>query len=330
MDMKDPNPIDPDTARLLEAQHTRWTEHYRAKEQMRRIVESASQRRWERKMRQLTPEAADLLKQLRSLESTEHDEHEQGELRAELRAWVKSKAAAITPEPSPELQPIFNEIPPHPFQNTPPIATLNAYYAEEYQLFPVHVIQRSFAQPPPPFRDHLDVSIRDPGYFFVETRTVVVSWLFNFVPPDDRIYHFFPTGMGYGYCLAYAAPHFDTQPPYDSSWAWAQATFNGSLWSSLGVSPGSTASVMLADAPGRNGNYGDYFWFGRPGDGLDFVPSTQVHVRSRLLANSRTIVTATYILTVARRGNAYAHCDFEGSTQLGQQLELGPVRCYVY
>ena len=43
MDIVDPNSLDPDTTRLLKARRARWAAQYSAEEQMRRIVESASQ-----------------------------------------------------------------------------------------------------------------------------------------------------------------------------------------------------------------------------------------------------------------------------------------------
>jgi hypothetical protein len=184
MDIVDPTTLDPDTSRLLAARRARWTEQYRAKVQMQKIAETANRRR---------PQLS------------------------ELRAEIRSHLAVVPSEPSPELRPILEEIEPPMPQDVPPVATLRAYYVEEVQLAdPLRVITSSTDHADAPFRGVVAVDPGDAAMALVDSKTVFISWLFAFTPADSRVYSFFPTAMGYGYC--YASPE-DTgsQPPYSES-----------------------------------------------------------------------------------------------------------------
>jgi hypothetical protein len=291
MDMVDPTTLDPDTSRLLAARRARWTEQYRAKVQMQKIAESANRRR---------PQLS------------------------ELRAEIRSHLAVVPSEPSPELRPILEEIEPPMPQDVPPVATLTAYYVEEVQLAdPLKVITSSTDHPDGPFRGSVGVGPGDAATALVDSKTVFISWLFAFTPGESRVYSFFPTAMGYGYC--YASPEdLGSQPPFSESYGTAQLTFSSNFLSDTGALHFARDSRNLAPHPGDND-----FWFGRPADGVHFMPFVQLSYAAQLAANSPTILTAGYIINVTRRGNGSAFCDFEGSSPLGP-LELGPVWCYVY
>jgi hypothetical protein len=221
------------------------------------------------------------------------------------------------------LRPILEEIEPPMPQDVPPVATLTAYYVEEVQLAdPLKVITSGTPNDTDaPFQGSVGVGPGDGALALVDSKTVFVSWLFAFTPGESRVYSFFPTAMGYGYC--YGSPeNLGSQPPLSESYGTVQLTFSSNFLSNTGALHFAGDSRILVHP-------GDDVWFGRPGDGAHFMPFTQVSYAAQLAANSRTILTAYYTINVRRRGNGNAFCDFEGSSRLGP-LELGPVRCYVY